>query len=112
MDQILSKKKITVKKDHIGFNIEKRMRITITSESGSLATALNEALIVTSRPAKMLRFSILVDKVWSLAKPPVVFRVVPAGFGDIIAQRQVHLVAHLLLVVDIRLVVIALYTCG
>lgn len=46
-----------------GFNVEKRMRITITSETGSLATALNEAVIVTSRPAKMLRFSILVDQV-------------------------------------------------
>ena len=28
-----------------------------------LGTALNEALIVTSRPAKMLKFSILVDGV-------------------------------------------------
>jgi NAD+ kinase len=45
-----------------GFNIERRMRITISSENEVLGTALNETLIVTSRPAKMLRFSILVDQ--------------------------------------------------
>ena len=39
------------------------MRITLSNESACLGTALNEALIVTSRPAKMLKFSIIVDGV-------------------------------------------------
>jgi NAD+ kinase len=46
-----------------GFSIEKRMRISISSGGETLASALNEVVIVTSRPAKMLRFSILVDRV-------------------------------------------------
>jgi len=43
------------------FSVEDRMRITLLKEGDRLGTALNEALIVTTRPAKMLRFSILVD---------------------------------------------------
>lgn len=46
-----------------GFSVEKRMRIAISSRGEPLASALNEAVIVTSRPAKMLRFSVLVDQV-------------------------------------------------
>jgi NAD+ kinase len=46
-----------------GFTVEKRMRISISSSGEYLASALNEAVIVTSRPAKMLRFSVLVDGV-------------------------------------------------
>ncbi len=34
-----------------------------TKDGESLGTALNEALIVTTRPAKMLRFSIVIDGV-------------------------------------------------
>lgn len=45
-----------------GFTIEKRMRITISAGDEVLGTALNEALIITSRPAKMLRFSVHVDQ--------------------------------------------------
>jgi NAD+ kinase len=44
-----------------GFSIEERMRITLSGDGICLGTALNEALIVTTRPAKMLKFSILVD---------------------------------------------------
>ncbi len=44
-----------------GFPVEKRMRISISAQGEHLAKALNEAVIVTSRPAKMLRFSVLVD---------------------------------------------------
>ena len=44
-----------------GFSVEERMRITLSNDSKCLGTALNEALIVTTRPAKMLKFSILVD---------------------------------------------------
>jgi NAD+ kinase len=44
-----------------GFSVEERMRITLLKDGISLGTALNEALIVTARPAKMLRFSIIVD---------------------------------------------------
>jgi len=44
-----------------GFSVEERMRITLVKDGINLGTALNEALIVTTRPAKMLRFSIIVD---------------------------------------------------
>jgi NAD+ kinase len=46
-----------------GFSVEERMRILLKNENGDLGTALNEALIVTTRPAKMLRFSIVIDGV-------------------------------------------------
>jgi NAD+ kinase len=46
-----------------GFPVEERMRITLSNDNSCLGNALNEALIVTSRPAKMLKFSILVDGV-------------------------------------------------
>jgi len=44
-----------------GFPIEERMRITLIKDGVSCGDSLNEALIVTTRPAKMLRFSIIVD---------------------------------------------------
>ena len=44
-----------------GFSVEERMRISLVKDEVTLGTALNEALIVTTRPAKMLRFSIIVD---------------------------------------------------
>jgi NAD+ kinase len=43
------------------FPIEQRMRIAFTKEGTHLGDALNEALIVTTRPAKMLRFSVIID---------------------------------------------------
>ena len=46
-----------------GFSVEERMRISLTRDGEPLGTALNEALIVTTRPAKMLRFSIFIDGV-------------------------------------------------
>ncbi|MHB8052782.1 MAG: NAD(+)/NADH kinase [Methanoregula sp.] len=46
-----------------GFSIEERMRILLRKDGKNLGIALNEALIVTTRPAKMLRFSIVVDGV-------------------------------------------------
>ncbi len=42
---------------------EQRMRVAFTRDGVHLGEALNEALIVTTRPAKMLRFSILIDGV-------------------------------------------------
>ena len=44
-----------------GFSVEERMRIAFKKDGKHLGTALNEALIVTTRPAKMLRFSIVID---------------------------------------------------
>ena len=44
-----------------GFSWESRMRITFSLGDRVLGTALNEAVIVTSRPAKMLRFSVSID---------------------------------------------------
>jgi len=46
-----------------GFSVEERMRITLFRDNMCLGVALNEALIVTTRPAKMLRFSIIIDGV-------------------------------------------------
>lgn len=46
-----------------GFSVEERMRILLRKDGEDLGTALNEALIVTTRPAKMLRFSIIIDGV-------------------------------------------------
>jgi NAD+ kinase len=45
------------------FPVEKRMRISLSMDGQVLGQALNEALIVTSRPAKMLRFMVIVDGV-------------------------------------------------
>jgi NAD+ kinase len=44
-----------------GFQVEKRMRISLSMDGKVLGEALNEAVIVTSRPAKMLRFLVMVD---------------------------------------------------
>jgi len=44
-----------------GFRVEKRMRIGISLDGEGLGDALNEVVIVTSRPAKMLRFTVEVD---------------------------------------------------
>jgi NAD+ kinase len=44
-----------------GFSVEERMRISLFKDGKRLGVALNEALIVTTRPAKMLHFSISVD---------------------------------------------------
>jgi NAD+ kinase len=44
-----------------GFAVEERMRLSLLRDNQILGDALNEALIVTTRPAKMLRFSILID---------------------------------------------------
>jgi NAD+ kinase len=46
-----------------GFTIERRMRLILTRDGEILGNALNEALIITSRPAKMLRFVVIVDGV-------------------------------------------------
>ena len=46
-----------------GFSVEERMRVTLSHDDTCLGTALNEALIVTARPAKMLKFSVIVDGV-------------------------------------------------
>jgi NAD+ kinase len=46
-----------------GFSVEERMRISLDMDGNCLGIALNEGLIVTTRPAKMLRFSVVVDGV-------------------------------------------------
>jgi NAD+ kinase len=45
------------------FPVEQRMRVAFRKDGKHLGDALNEALIVTTRPAKMLRFSVLIDGV-------------------------------------------------
>ncbi|MDT8357442.1 MAG: NAD(+)/NADH kinase [Methanomicrobiaceae archaeon] len=44
-----------------GFSVDERMRILITVDGAPLGNALNEAVIATLRPAKMLRFSVHID---------------------------------------------------
>jgi NAD+ kinase len=44
-----------------GFRVEKRMRIEISLSGERLGEALNEVVIVTSRPAKMLRFTVEIE---------------------------------------------------
>ncbi|MDD1695349.1 MAG: NAD(+)/NADH kinase [Methanoregula sp.] len=46
-----------------GFSVEERMRISLSNDNTFFGDALNEALLVTTRPAKMLMFSIIVDGV-------------------------------------------------
>jgi len=45
------------------FTVEPRMRISFAIDGQYVGTALNEALIVTDRPAKMLRFLVTIDDV-------------------------------------------------
>ena len=52
-----------IKKMSRGFSVEERMRISLSSDTTCFGNALNEALIVTTRPAKMLKFSVIVDGV-------------------------------------------------
>jgi NAD+ kinase len=47
----------------VNFPTEKRMRIALWKDGACCGEALNEALIVTARPAKMLRFLVVVDGV-------------------------------------------------
>jgi NAD+ kinase len=44
-----------------GFSVEERMRIALYKDGDCLGTALNEAMIVTTRPAKMLSIAIAID---------------------------------------------------
>jgi len=46
-----------------GFAVETRMRLSLSRDGVPIGDALNEGLIVTTRPAKMLRFSVIVDGV-------------------------------------------------
>lgn len=43
------------------FQVERRMRVSLSVDGKWLGDALNEAVIVTDRPAKMLRFGVYVD---------------------------------------------------
>ncbi|WP_292521242.1 NAD(+)/NADH kinase [Methanoculleus sp.] len=43
------------------FQVERRMRISLSVDGKQFGDALNEAVIVTDRPAKMLRFAVYVD---------------------------------------------------
>jgi len=44
-----------------GFRVERRMRVSLSVNGRRLGDALNEGLVVTDRPAKMLRFGVYVD---------------------------------------------------
>jgi len=47
------------------FSLQERTRIDLYSGDRMIGTALNEAVIVTDRPAKMLKFAILIDGILS-----------------------------------------------
>ncbi|KUG19218.1 MAG: NAD(+)/NADH kinase [Methanomicrobiaceae archaeon] len=50
--------------DHLQhFTVEPRMRISLSADGRWLGNALNEAVIITSRPAKMLRFAVAINGV-------------------------------------------------
>ena len=61
---------------------------------------LEDVGVLARIPARAVH-AVFLDQVGALAEPPVVFRVVAAGFGDVLAQRKKHLVADDLLVVDL-----------
>ncbi len=63
------------------------------------AIFLQNVGILARVPARA-RIAILFDQVGALAEPPVIFRVVPARLGDIFSEREIHLVADNLHVVD------------
>jgi len=44
-----------------GFHVERRMRVCLSVGGRRISDALNEGLVVTDRPAKMLRFGVYVD---------------------------------------------------
>ena len=44
-----------------GFSVEKRMRLRISIDGTFMGDALNEAVIVTERPSKMVMFTVVVD---------------------------------------------------
>ena len=46
-----------------GFLVERRMRISLYTDGRYLGDALNEAVMITERPAMMLRFSVYIDGV-------------------------------------------------
>lgn len=48
-----------------GFLVEPRMRLSFFIGDSHIGDALNEVLIVTSRPAKMLRFGVIIDGILS-----------------------------------------------
>ena len=48
-----------------GFLVESRMRLSFFVGDSHIGDALNEVLIVTSRPAKMLRFGVIIDGILS-----------------------------------------------
>ncbi|HOW34481.1 MAG TPA: NAD(+)/NADH kinase [Methanoregulaceae archaeon] len=48
-----------------GFLVEPRMRLSFFVGDSHIGDALNEVLIVTSRPAKMLRFGVIIDGILS-----------------------------------------------
>lgn len=46
-----------------GFVVRRRMRISLSINGSPVGDVLNEAVVVTSRPAKLLKFSIIVDEI-------------------------------------------------
>jgi len=44
-----------------GFSVEERMRLRISIDGNYMGDALNEAVIVTERPSKMVMFTVVVD---------------------------------------------------
>ena len=48
-----------------GFSVEERMRIALYKNGKPLGIALNEAMVVTTRPAKMLDIAIMIDGIVS-----------------------------------------------
>ena len=63
-----------------GFDVERRERLAVKLKDGQVPYALNEAVVITSNPGKMLHFAIFVDGVeWERLRADGVVFATPTG---------------------------------
>ena len=63
-----------------GFEVERRERLAVNVKDGTIPYALNEALVITSNPGKMLHFAIFVDgEEWERLRADGVVFATPTG---------------------------------
>lgn len=63
-----------------GFEVARRERLSVTVKDGKIPYAMNEALVITSNPGKMLQFAIFVDgEEWERLRADGVVFATPTG---------------------------------
>ncbi len=63
-----------------GFEVERRERLAVNVKDGTIPYALNEAVVITSNPGKMLHFAIFVDgEEWERLRADGVVFATPTG---------------------------------